>query len=134
MNRFIRLSSYVYSGILVLYAADLRRDFGDEMTDVFAQELAEMWHSRRLFGALNVWRRALWEVMSIAVPTQIVNSAVIAPTISFFWVLRALGVWPSQGAAIIWPSLGAAIISLTAVSRCRRTSHHQALPINLIRE
>jgi hypothetical protein len=134
MNRFIRLSSYIYSGILVLYPVDLRRDFGDEMTDVFAQDLAEMWHSRRLIGALSVWRRALWEVTSIAVPAQIVNSAVIAPTISFFWVLCALAVWPSQGASIIWPSLGAALISLTAVSSCRRTSHHQALPINFIRE
>jgi hypothetical protein len=128
------LSSYIYSGILLLYPADLRRDFGDEMTDVFAQDLAEMWHSRGLFGVLNVWRCALWEVTSIAVTAQVATSAVIAPTISFFWVLCALGVWPSRGAAILWPSLGAAIISLTAVSSCRRTSHHQALLINFIQE
>jgi hypothetical protein len=134
MNRFIRLSSYIYSGILVLYPADLRRDFGDEMADVFAQDLAEMWRSRRLGGVFDVWRRVLCEVTSIALPAQIVNSAVIAPTSSFVWVLCALGAWPSQGAAIIWPSLGAALISLTAVSSCRRASHHQALPISFIRE
>jgi hypothetical protein len=142
MNRFIRLSSHIYSGIVVLYPADLRRDFGDEMTEVFAQDLAEMWRTRGLGGVLGVWRRALWEVTSIVVPAQIVTStviatmisffwavivtsAVIAPTISFFWAVWALGVWPG---------LGAAIVSLTAVSSCRRTSHRQALLIDFLRE
>ena len=142
MTRFVRLSSHIYSSILVLYPADLRRDFGDEMTDVFAQDLAEMWHSRRLFGALSVWRRALWEVTSIAAPAGvatsaaiattisfswavIVTSAFIAPTISFFWAVWALG---------IWRGLGAAVISLLAVSSCRRAAHSQALLINIRRE
>jgi hypothetical protein len=142
VNRFVRLSSHIYSRILVLYPADLRREFGDEMTDVFAQDLAEMWHSRRLVGVLNVWRRALCELTSIAAPAGIatstviattisffwaviVTSAVIAPTISFFWAVWALGVWPG---------LAAAITSLIAVSSCRRRPHRQLLLIAFNRE
>jgi hypothetical protein len=126
MNKAIRLSSVAYRGIVALYPEDLRREFGDEMLDVFVQDLVHTGHGCGLRGMLRVWRRALIEVISIAMPRQLVSSVVIAPVISFVWSAFGARVMGLAGTGLpFWPSVGAAMITYFAVRRCRPHLHEQ---------
>jgi hypothetical protein len=126
MNNAIRLSSLAYRGILALYPEDLRREFGDEMLDVFVQDLVDTGHGCGPRGVLRVWRRALIEVISIAIPRQLVSPVVIAPAISFGWSAFGARVMGLAGSGLpFWPSLAGAIITYFAVRRCRPHLHEQ---------
>lgn len=83
MTALLRLSSRLYSGILVLYQPDLRRDFESEMKELFDEDLAEAWQNRGFPGVLNIWWCALSEVFRIALPAHKTNPAIIVPAIAF---------------------------------------------------
>jgi hypothetical protein len=91
MNRFVQCSSRVYAGVLYLYPADLRRNFGTEMTAVFTDDLADAWRSRRLAGAVEVWWRAGSEVLQIALPGRLASEALVAPAVSVLLHLAFIG-------------------------------------------
>ncbi len=50
MSGLLRLSARAYGGILLLYPADLRRDFGPEMRELFGEDLDDAWQ-----GSGAVW-------------------------------------------------------------------------------
>ena len=50
MKVFIKLSCAVYKILLALYPPDVRRAFGREMADTFAEQLADAWTEERLVG------------------------------------------------------------------------------------
>jgi hypothetical protein len=83
MTGFLPLSSRIYSGILLLYPEDLRRDFGADMASVFAEDLAEAWTTRGFRGAGRVWFGTLGEVIRIALPRQLEKPAIAVPVASF---------------------------------------------------
>ncbi len=91
MSRFVRGSARVYRGLLVLYPFELRFEFGEEMTGVFADDLAEAWQSGCISAVLGVWWRAASEVFQIALPGRIANQALVAPAVSVALHLAALG-------------------------------------------
>jgi len=71
MTNALDVNRRIYRVSLALYPADLRRDFGDEMTDVFTQQLSDAWHGDHLWGALLVWQEALQELICVALPSRI---------------------------------------------------------------
>jgi hypothetical protein len=77
MNRF------AYSLLLSIYPSELRRRFGVEMAEVFADQISEQWQLRGIPGVLRVWLTAGSEVFSVAVPLQMCNPAAIATALAF---------------------------------------------------
>lgn len=54
----VRLSRVVYAGLLIFYPANLRREFGAEMADVFEDAVHDAIVERRPAGVTSLWRSA----------------------------------------------------------------------------
>jgi hypothetical protein len=78
----LRGSRSLYSVLLFVYPSDFRRHFGGEMKDAFAHQIASEWQRHGVTGALAVWRCAVCELISIAVPLQLQNRLVVATGLS----------------------------------------------------
>ncbi len=78
------MSARIYSVFLSLYPADLRRDFGEEMTQVFLEDLENSRRRRGLFGAAQVWWRSVRELCRIVLPLEVSRREVAVPVLAFF--------------------------------------------------
>lgn len=81
MTWFIRLNTFAYRGLLLLYPFELRFEFGEEMAWMFGLELDDALENRRIAGFLGVWWRALAEVPWIALPRCIPTRALVTPAL-----------------------------------------------------
>ena len=90
MTRLAEWNARIYAAVLPLYPPELRRDFGAEMTEVFAEDLAEAWRNAGLPGAIRVWCCAAWEIARIALPRHLENPAIGVPFLSFIQSVGAL--------------------------------------------
>jgi hypothetical protein len=138
MTRWLRLSSRIYGGLLLLYPQELRRDFGAEMAAVFAEDLADAWRRQHSRGVFRVWWCSLCEVVRIAVPGHTENPAVMVPIGTFalsavmycaFLILAIVSAAaidvanPSYLQAIgtiLWPSAASALVSRVTVWKQQR--------------
>jgi hypothetical protein len=82
MQTTLKASSRTYSVLLTLYPLELRREFAQEMTDVFEQQLQGAWEERGLKGLISVWLWAIGELLFVAVPAQLAQPIFIVPTLS----------------------------------------------------
>lgn len=55
MRAAMPLNSRIYSVILVLYPRALRREFGQEMVEVFSEQLGDARRIGGRFGELKLW-------------------------------------------------------------------------------
>ncbi len=78
----------VYRLLLWLYPADLRREYGDEMTAVFTELLSTETTTR---GRAALTCRAVSEVFTIALPGHLASEAVIAAGLSLVITSTVLG-------------------------------------------
>jgi hypothetical protein len=69
--------------LLLTYPGDFRLRFGSEMVTTFSDLICGEWEHHGLPGVARVWRSALGEVFSVAVPLQLQNSIVVAISLSF---------------------------------------------------
>lgn len=79
----VRLSRVVYTGLLIFYPTDLRRKFGAEMADVFEAAVHDAIVGGGPVGVTSLWRSALLELLTVAVPLRLASNAVMAGAISF---------------------------------------------------
>ena len=79
MNPSLELSLRAYERLLILYPEDLRRDFGADMLEAFADDLAA---APGIRGAFCLWRSTLREVLQIAVPAWCDIPGVVVPLLS----------------------------------------------------
>lgn len=77
------MNERIYSVLLSLYPAELRTDFGAEMTQVFLEDLEDSARTRGFFGAARVWRRSLTELLRIALPARAAGREVAVPLIIY---------------------------------------------------
>lgn len=82
-SRLIRLNGRLYGRLLIFYPRELRGRFGDEMAQVFQDQLFQAAHLRGLLGMTLLWCTALWELLTVATPARLQSTAVIAGAISF---------------------------------------------------
>ena len=75
----LSLSLRAYERLLILYPEDLRRDFGADMIEAFAEDLGA---ACGITGMLRVWRNALREMMQIAIPAWFELPGVVVPALS----------------------------------------------------
>jgi hypothetical protein len=78
----------VYRLLLWLYPADLRREYGDEMTAVFSELLSNQTTTR---GRAALISRAIGEVFTIALPGHLTSEPVIAAGLSLVITSTVLG-------------------------------------------
>jgi hypothetical protein len=82
MRTVLHLSCHIYGALILCYPPDLRRQFDSEMTQVFADQLAKEWRCRGVAGVVRVWRTALLELFSVAVPLRLQSPVAIAVALS----------------------------------------------------
>jgi hypothetical protein len=130
MTRFFGWSLKAYRRLLILYPEDLRRDFGQDMLEAFAQDLSA---ERSLKGTARIWRITLREVIRIGLPAWLQIPAVFVPALSAATVVvsqspllimsfRPGGATPLD--ALVAVTIEAAVSALTsfvAVYRWKRT-------------
>ena len=77
------MNAKVYSLLLTVCPADLRRDFGAEMTQVFLEDLAD--HRRRFGfrGAARVWQRSFTDLCGAALQEAIAQRLFAVPLILY---------------------------------------------------
>jgi hypothetical protein len=83
MTGVVDWSGRLYGRLLLLYPADLRREFGAEMALVFGEDLAAAFREAGAAGVLRVWRNAVREVLRIALPPLMAKPIVAVPVFSF---------------------------------------------------
>jgi hypothetical protein len=75
------MNARMYGMLLRLYPAELRRDFGAEMTQVFLDDIADS-------GAARVWWRSFRELFRVALPAAFSRRYVQVP--AMLWCLQLL--------------------------------------------
>jgi hypothetical protein len=75
-------SLLLYGVLLLAYPHDFRQRFGAEMVMTFSDQVREEWQRHRVAGVVRVWRSALWELVSLAVPLQFQRSIVVGVVVS----------------------------------------------------
>ena len=127
MTPSLHRSLRAYERLLILYPADLQRDFGADMMEAFGEDLAA---AHGIGGALRVWRSALREVMQIAVPAwceipavmvPVLSAAIVAASQSPLIVLAARRQLLPNLIAVGIGSAIAAVTSFIAIYRWKRT-------------
>jgi hypothetical protein len=78
------MNARIYCLLLCLYPAELRRDFGAEMTEVFLQDLAAGRPAR-------VWWRSLKELFRIALPAVCSRRYVQVPAMLYLLMVMDFG-------------------------------------------
>ena len=82
MTSAVRASCGLYKILLLAYPSDFRLRFGGEMVATFSDLICDEWERNGLRGVARVWRSALGEVVSAAVPLQLQSSIVVATSLS----------------------------------------------------
>ena len=97
MATLVDLSCRLYGWLLVLYPPALRGRFGEDMADVFEQQIRDAWKASRFSGVARVWSCAAEELIRIALPGRLSQGAIRVPVLSligslalfllFFWAV-----------------------------------------------
>jgi hypothetical protein len=73
------MNARIYSLLLALCPADLRREFGVEMTDVFLEDLEDHRQHGGWMGAARVWWRSVRELRGVALPELASRREIVVP-------------------------------------------------------
>ncbi len=76
-------SRWMYELLLHVYPRELRSRFGADMVEVFEDLLTEATREGGAVGIASLWCTAVWELVSIGVPSRVKSTGVIAGTLSF---------------------------------------------------
>jgi hypothetical protein len=82
MTRAIQLSRTIYRAVMFLYPTEFRCDFGEEMLETFAEDLAAQQAGHGFRGVLTVWRTALSEVIRLTPRLWVRNATAVAPPLT----------------------------------------------------
>jgi hypothetical protein len=82
MTSAVQLSCGLYKMLLFAYPSDFRLRFESEMVTTFSDQICGEWEQNGLPGVVRVWRSALAEVLSVAVPLQLQSSIVVATSLA----------------------------------------------------
>ena len=88
----VSMSNQVFRRFVILYPADLRRAFGDDLADVFSQQIETAWEENAWRGIAGAWLNVLGDCASITLPYVAARLAVpaLAAVISSVWFSLAL--------------------------------------------
>jgi hypothetical protein len=81
MTTPIQLNGGLYRLLLFAYPRDFRLRFGTEMVITFSEQIRAEREHAGLIGVMRVWRTAIREPFSVAVPLQLRSSIVLAMSV-----------------------------------------------------
>jgi len=76
ISAVLDVSRKIYETSLVLYPDDLREEFGEEMVEVFQEQVTDAYAERGVRGLIGVWFCAAREFFAIALSGQPVQRMV----------------------------------------------------------
>jgi hypothetical protein len=82
MTSPVRVSCGLYKMLLFTYPSDFRLRFESEMVTTFSDLISGEWKHNGLPGVGRVWRSAVGEVFSVAVPLQLRSPIVVATSLA----------------------------------------------------
>ena len=82
MTSAVRASCGLYKMLLFAYPSDFRLRFGSEMVTTFSDLICGEWEHNGLPGVARVWRSALGEVFSVAVPLHLQSPIVVTTSLA----------------------------------------------------
>jgi hypothetical protein len=87
MSSAVRVSRGLYKVLLFTYPSDFRLRFESEMITTFSDLICDQCKQNGISGVARVWRSAVTEVFSVAVPLQLRNPIVITVSLSMLWTI-----------------------------------------------
>ena len=94
MEYTLRCSCLLFRALLLFYPAHLRYEFGQEMAEVFRQEIGDAYREAGWRGCLEVWGRTGVEILVVALPGHLrllgVSMASVFGSAAFFLILFRL--------------------------------------------
>ncbi len=83
------VSRKVFERSLGCYPKDLRDDFGNEMMEVFDEQVSDAYSSGGYVGILRVWVSAVREIVTVALPGRFAERAIaiVAVTLTLAFLL-----------------------------------------------
>lgn len=85
MTSAIELHCGLYRVLLFAYPRDFRVRFATEMAVTFLEQIRAEREQDGFLGVVRVWRVAVVELFSVAVPLQLRSTIVLAMSLSFLW-------------------------------------------------
>ena len=82
MTSAVRVSSSLYKILLFTYPRDFRLRFESEMIAAFSDLICGEWEQKGVLGVARVWRSALGEVFSVAVPLHLQSPIVVTTSLA----------------------------------------------------
>ena len=82
MTRAARVSCGLYKLLLFTYPRGFRQRFRCEMVSTFSELICGEWEQKGVLGVVRVWRSALGEVFSVAVPLHLESPIVVTASLA----------------------------------------------------
>jgi len=82
MTSAARVSCGLYKMLLFTYPREFRQRFKCEMVSTFSDLICGEWEQNGLPGVARVWRSALGEVFSVAVPLHLQSPIVVTTSLA----------------------------------------------------
>ena len=79
MRKQASMQTRIYTYLLVLYPADVRRRFGRAMVEIFEDLIGEAGSAGAVAG---IWALAVRELLTVAIPLRLENTRVFAAAVS----------------------------------------------------
>ena len=97
MTSFLRWNRRIYAALLLFYPATLRHQLGEEMIELFADQMCEACETDGWIGGMGVWRCAAGETLRTALSShlQIIGISFVSGVTAlgllctFFWATFA---------------------------------------------
>ena len=84
MTSAARVSCGLYKMLLFTYPREFRQRFKCEMVSTFSDLICGEWEQKSVLGVARVWRSALKEVFSVAVPLHLQSPIVVTTSLALF--------------------------------------------------
>ena len=88
----VSISNEAFRRFVILYPSDLRREFGDDLVEVFSQQIETAWEEKAWRGIAGAWLSVLGDCALITLPYVAMRLAVpvLTAVISSVWFTLAL--------------------------------------------
>jgi hypothetical protein len=100
MPKALQYLSVSYRALLWLYPSDLRDAYGQDMANIFEQQLWTEWTKRGTRGVAAAGCRAFCELFTVAIPRRLMSDRVIAAGLS---LVITSGVLALLVGIMMWP-------------------------------
>jgi hypothetical protein len=86
------MSNEAFRRLMILYPSDLRHEFGDDLLEVFSQQIETAWEENAWRGIAGTWLTVLADYSAIALPCLAARLVVpvLTAVISSLWFTLAL--------------------------------------------